>query len=62
MHKIYKIDENGNWNTYTMVIFPDGQVMDENNHNFERDGFFWSDEAPQEYLDWLKEQEEINNT
>ena len=57
MHKIYKIDENGNWNTYTKVVFPDGQVMDENNHDFERDGFFWCDEPPQEYLHWLSEQD-----
>ena len=56
MHKIYRIDENGNWNTYTKVVFPDGQVMDENNHDLKRDGFFWSDEAPQEYLEWLKQQ------
>jgi hypothetical protein len=57
MHKIYKI-EDGYWNTYTKVIFPDGQVMDENTHDFERDGFFWSDEEPQEYLEWLEQQEE----
>ena len=57
MHNIYKIDENGHWNTYTKVVFPDGQVMDENNHDFERDGFFWSDEPPTEYLEWLEIQE-----
>ena len=57
MHKIYKLDEQGHWNTYTKVVFPDGQVMDENNHDFERDGFFWSDEPPTEYLEWLESQE-----
>ena len=51
MHKIYRIDDNGHWNTYTKVVFPDGQVMDENNHDFERDGFFWSEEPPKEYLE-----------
>ena len=56
MHKIYRIDENGQWNSYTKVIFPDGQVMDEDTHDFERDGFFWSDEPPAEYLIWLEEQ------
>ena len=57
MHNIYRIDENGQWNTYTKVVFPDGQVMDENNHDFERDGFFWSEEPPTEYTEWLESQE-----
>ena len=61
MHKIYRIDENGNWETYIKIEFPDGQVMDENNHDFTRDGFFWSDEPPQEYLDWLETKEQDNN-
>jgi hypothetical protein len=52
--KIYRIDENGNWDNYLLVIFPDGEIMGDNNHNFEREGFFWSDEPPQEYLDWLE--------
>lgn len=54
--KIYKILEDGSWGNYEKVIFPDGEVMDENNHNFEKDGFFWSEEPPKEYLDWLKKQ------
>lgn len=57
MRNIYRIDEDGNWSRYVRVEFPDGQVMDEDNHDFERDGFFWSDEEPQEYLEWLE-----NNT
>lgn len=57
MRNIYRIDEQGEWNTYTKVVFPDGQVMDENTHDFERDGFFWSDEPPLEYLEWLEQQE-----
>jgi len=56
MHKIYRIDEHGNWSRYVRVEFPDGQVLDENNHDFEREGFFWSDEEPQKYLEWLNEQ------
>jgi hypothetical protein len=56
MHNIYKIDEHGNWSRYVRVEFPDGQVMDENNHDFAREGFFWSDEEPQDYLEWLNEQ------
>jgi hypothetical protein len=37
-----------------MVLFPDGQVMDEDNHDFERNGFFWSDEPPKEYLEYIE--------
>jgi len=57
MHKIYKKHENGTWGNYSKVLFTDGQVMDENNHDFERDGFFWSDEPPKEYLEYIE-----NNT
>jgi hypothetical protein len=57
MHNIYKKYEDGTWGNYTMVLFPDGQVMDEDNHDFERNGFFWSDEPPQEYLEYIE-----NNT
>ncbi len=61
MHKIYRIDEHGNWGNYTKVVFPDGQIMDENNHDFARDGFFWSEEPPTEYTEWLENQENIEN-
>ena len=54
MHNIYRIDDNGHWGNYSKVVFPDGQVMDENNHDFERDGFFWLDEPPKEYLEYLE--------
>ena len=57
MHNIYRV-ENGEWNTYTKVVFNDGQVMDEYNHDFERDGFFWSDEPPVEYTEWLNKKED----
>ena len=57
MHKIYKKYDDGTWGNYIRVVFPDGQVMDENNHDFTRDGFFWSDEPPTEYLEWLEIQE-----
>jgi hypothetical protein len=56
MHKIYKIDEHGNWDRFSRVEFPDGQVLDENNKDLKKDGFFWSDEEPKEYLEWLNEQ------
>jgi hypothetical protein len=61
MHNIYKKYEDGTWGNYIRVEFPDGQVMDENSHDFERDGFFWSDEPPTEFLTWLSEQHDISN-
>jgi hypothetical protein len=54
--KIYRKDDNGEWGNYSKVIFPDGQVMDEDSHDFDRDGFFWSDEPPLEYVEWLDAQ------
>ena len=58
MKKIYKKDDQGHWGNYSKVIFPDGQVMDENSHDFTRDGFEWHDEPPQEFLTWQAEQEQ----
>ena len=55
--RIYRIDDNGNWGNYYRVEFPDGQIMDEDNHDFERDGFYWSETPPKEYLEWI----ELNN-
>ena len=57
MKNIYKIDDNGNWGNYYKVEFTDGQIMDEDNHDFERDGFYWSKTPPKEYLEWI----ELNN-
>jgi len=59
MKNIYRIDDNGNWGNYYKVEFPDGQIMDEDNHDFERDGFYWSETPPKEYLEW-KSENEIN--
>lgn len=58
---IYKKDSNGVWTTGKKVIFPDGQVMDENNHDFKRDGFEWHDEPPAEFLKW-KDENDTNIT
>ena len=52
MHKIYKKISEDEWGNYTKVIFPDGQIMDENTHDFKRDGFFWSEEPPIEFVEW----------
>ncbi len=54
MHKIYKKHKDGTWGNYIKVMFADGQVMDEDNHDFKRDGFFWSDEPPKEYLEYIE--------
>ena len=57
MHNIYRIDENGNWDRVSMVVFPDGQVLDENNKTLQKDGFFWSDDEPKDYLEWKEKQQ-----
>ena len=59
MKNIYRIDDNGNWGNYYKVEFPDGQIMDEDNHDFEREGFYWSKTPPKKYLEW-KSENEIN--
>lgn len=55
--KIYKKLEDGSWLNVVKIIFADGTVMDQDNHDFEKQGFFWSEEPPQEYLEWLRRQE-----
>jgi hypothetical protein len=60
MHNIYRKLENGDWETFTKVVFPDGQIMDDDNNDFQKDGFFWSESAPQEYLEWLEKQDKID--
>ena len=57
--KIYRLDDNGTWGNYYKVEFPDGQVMDENSHDFTRYGFFWSNEPPADFLEWKEAQETI---
>jgi len=37
------------------ITFPDGIVLSVDNKT-EKDGWFWSDNPPQEYLDWLEQQ------
>lgn len=58
--KIYRYNEdNDTWENVSKLIFPDGTVMDEDNYNFERDGYFWSEEPPAEYLEWKAKQDEL---
>lgn len=56
----YKYEEEFNeWNTGNKISFPDGITLSTNNR-VEKDGWFWSDEPPTEYTEWLESQEENN--
>ena len=51
-----KIDD---WNSANKVAFPDGTIISKDN-KIEKDGWFWSDEPPTKYTEWLESQEENN--
>lgn len=55
---VYKneIEENM-WYTGSRITFPDGTVISKDNKDVTKDGWFWSDEPPTEYLEWLEQQE-----
>lgn len=46
--------ETGEWYIANEIHFPDGIKLNKDNKS-EKDGWFWLDEAPQEYLDYLEE-------
>ena len=60
----YKKD-NENWNVATKLVFPtkpiSTEVTSDNYSNFESElefyGWFWSDDEPEEYKEWVEEQE-----
>ena len=53
----YKINtETEEWYEVNEVHFPDGTKLNAENKQ-SKDGWQWYDEAPQEYLDWLSEQD-----
>tara|TARA_B000000475_G_C15937197_1_gene423211 strand:+ start:600 stop:776 length:177 start_codon:yes stop_codon:yes gene_type:complete len=55
----YKIEEEmGDWNTSVRVAFPDGTIISSEN-KIDRDGWFWSDEPPTEYTEWLESEEDL---
>ncbi len=57
---VYKYEEDFNeWQTGNKVSFPDGTFISKDN-KIEKDGWFWSDEPPTEYTEWLESQEENN--
>lgn len=54
----YKKDNNGNWFKGSKVHLPNGVILTEENKQ-SIDGWEWYDTAPQEYIDYLEEQDEI---
>lgn len=51
----YKKDDSGKWWDATTVHLPSGDVLAPKNKK-SLDGWFWSDNPPQEYLEWEEEQ------
>lgn len=52
----YKKEEDSSWLIGKVIkIGTSGEILDENNKENEY-GWEWYDEPPQEYLDWLEEQ------
>jgi len=58
MFYIYN-EENDEWNSAGRVGFSDGTIITKDN-KIEKNGWFWSDEPPKEYTEWLESQEENN--
>ena len=57
---VYYYDiEHDNWEIGNRVSFPDGTVISKDS-KIEHEGWFWSDEHPAEYTEWLESQEENN--
>tara|TARA_R110002020_G_scaffold54690_1_gene152261 strand:- start:783 stop:956 length:174 start_codon:yes stop_codon:yes gene_type:complete len=55
----YKYEEEvKEWQTGNKISFPDGTTLSVDNKG-EKDGWFWSDEPPTEYTEWLEQQENI---
>ena len=56
----YKYEEDiEGWEVGNKISFPDGTTLSVDNKG-EKDGWFWSDEPPTEYTEWLESQEENN--
>lgn len=55
-------ENNNNWIVASKVLFPNNVEVTEENKDEHKDllieyGWEWHDNPPQEYLDWLQEQE-----
>lgn len=56
----YKKESNDKWVVGVIVILPTNPTTELNENNRENDyGWEWHDNPPQEYLDWINEQENI---
>jgi len=56
----YKYEkEIDSWIKGNKITFPDGVTLSIDN-KIEHKGWFWSDEPPTEYTEWLESQEENN--
>lgn len=54
---VFKNDIQENmWYTGNKITFPDGTVISKDYKDITKDGWFWSDEPPAEYLEWLEQQ------
>ena len=49
-------EETDNWLIGNKISFPDGVTISIDN-KIEKDGWFWSEEPPTEYTEWLQLQE-----
>jgi len=50
--------ENEKWLVGKSVLLPDNTLL-QDIHDVEMYGWIWHDNPPQEYLDWLEEQENV---
>jgi hypothetical protein len=57
----YLKDNMSNWFTGIEVHLPDGTVLNEKNKT-NKYGWEWYEEPPEEYLEWIKNQEQNENT
>jgi hypothetical protein len=56
----YKKDENGKWWEAMKIALPSGEILSTENKK-SLDGWEWHDEPPQEYVEWLSDQDDISN-
>ena len=57
----YKYEEKAdNWLIGNKISFPDGTTLSIDN-KIEHKGWFWSEEPPTEYTEWLELEEQKNN-
>ena len=50
------IEEFEEWHSGNKISFPDGTTLSVDNKG-QKDGWFWSDEPPIEYTEWLQTQQ-----